>query len=177
MITAKFKTWGVLTIILGVLLCLFIIVIVYVLISVYFLNGQIIKRGTLKPYQSLLFVGLFILILFYVCRALILAAMIVNIDSDALTISFRNILTRQYRIYLFKDFDGYIDTLAFNYKTADEYKVIYFVKDKKVEKILTGFYYSNMEELQEAIKPIKYLGFQKNFSALARKTFLNKNII
>jgi len=42
---------------------------------------------------------------------------------------------------------------------------------------MTGFYYANIDELQEAISAIKYLGFQKDFSTIALKALFNKTII
>ncbi len=57
------------------------------------------------------------------------------------------------------------------------YKVLYLLKDKKAEKIITGFYYENIDELHAAISSIKYLGFKKDFSSIARKALFNKPII
>ncbi|HWK08165.1 MAG TPA: hypothetical protein VNS58_31265 [Puia sp.] len=46
--------------------------------------------------------------------------------------------------------------------------------DGKKEKIITGMYYENIDELQAALSSIKYLGFFENLTGKALKALLNE---
>lgn len=143
-----------------------------------FLRGHLTPRGTLPAFGAIIFILSFLILLVAIVYLLKRYAFKVRIDQNEKTIFFKNIITQQTHLYDFSDFDCYLDTLASNLTgTRPYYKVIYLIKNKKAEKIITGFYYSNMEELQQSLYQIKYLGFQKNFSVLARKALLNKPIV
>ena len=87
-------------------------------------------------------------------------ATIITIDTEKNTISFENIFTKNTKTYFFSDFDGYIETVEKNRKTHVQYKVLYLVKDKITNRKIPGFLYSNIEELQEGLKSLNYLGFK-----------------
>ncbi len=110
-------------------------------------------------------------------RSVYLSAMIITIDTDFKTIVFKRVLTRVSKSYTFDDFDCYLDTIATNRKAGETYRVLYLIKNKKIERVITGFYYSNIEEMQAAISDIKYWGFQEKYSFLARQMLLNKKVI
>ncbi len=176
MIYSKFRASVSFKVILSVFLLLILCFVIFCLVSVFFFDGHIVVRGTLPVYGAVIFIILLLFLVFLVINSWIRYTFSIVIDQPNKTISFKNIITRKCRIYIFTDFDGYIDTTAYT-RYEDAYKVIYLIKNKKAEKIITGFYYSNVDELQSAITSIKYLGFDKNFSRLARKTFCNKPII
>jgi uncharacterized protein YpmB len=176
MMTSKFKAYGTFALILSGLLFAGICFFIYTLISVFFLGGHIIPRGTLPPIGAIIFIIVFTFLLIAIFNSWIHYAFNIEIDNDEKTIFFQNIITRQTRLYNFTDFDSYLDTYPVTGK-GGSYKVLYLLKDKKAKKIITGFYYENIDELQEAISSIKYLGFQKNFSSIARKALFNRPII
>ncbi len=100
-------------------------------------------------------------------------ALIITIDTIQNTIAFTNFFTKKTKIYSFKHFDGYVQTVDINSKTLIEYKALYLLKDKKVDRKITGAYYSNIEELQEGLKSLPYLGFQR-FGVVKRLKILFK---
>lgn len=177
MIDSKFKIFGIFGLMLSVFLFIGICFFIYVLVSVVFLGGHIIPRGTLPSFGAVIFIFLFIILLIAIASSLTRYPFAIKIDQNKKTIFFKNVITQQKKLYNFNDFDYYLDTLAYNSKTGESYKVIYLIQNKKAEKIITGFYYSNIDELQEALCPIKYFGFQTKYSILARKAFWNKSII
>ena len=176
MTTSKFKAYGTFALILSGLLFAGICFFIYTLISVFFFGGHILPKGTLPPFGAILFILVFSFFLIAMFNSWTHYAFNIKIDNDDKTIFFQNIITRQIRLYDFADFDSYFDTYPVTGK-GGSYKVLYLIKDKKAEKIITGFYYENIDELQEAISSIKYLGFQKDFSSIARKALFNKLIV
>lgn len=89
------------------------------------------------------------------------AAVIITVDTNQNTIAFTNFFTKKTKIYSFNDFDGYIQSAEFNSKTQAEYKVLCLLKDKIVRNKISASYYSNIEKLQEGLKSLPYLGFQR----------------
>ena len=175
MTTSKFKAYGTFALIMTGLLFLATIFFIYVLISVVFFGGNIVPRGTLPSYGAIIFVALLLLILASIIKSWTTYAYDIEINTDDRTIFFKNIFSRRTTLYNFSDFDGYFDTFVIAPK-VDNYKVVYLIKDNRVEKIMTGFYYSNIDNLQDAISSLKYFGFQKNFCKISRKTLFNKAI-
>jgi len=176
MVKSKFKPFGIFALIVSVPLLLGICFILYALVSVIFFGGHIFPRGTLSQGGALIFILFFTGLSFSLVLSFVKYPFIININKAEQTISFKNVFTQKRSSYLFSDFDCYIDTLVTSLKKED-YKVIYLVKNRKAEKIITGFYYSNMEELQEALSLIKYKGFEKRYTRLYRRTLLGKAII
>ena len=91
-------------------------------------------------------------------------ARVILIDSVNNTISFTNLFTRRQSVFSFDNFDGFVD-MNQSARGGATYKVIYLVRQKKFAKKISSFYYSNLNELQEALTPIKYLGLQ-NFNII-----------
>ncbi len=176
MIVSKLKANGFFALIFSGLLLIGICFAAYVLISVVFLDGHIIPRGTIPPVGAIIFITLLILLLIVIIRSWTLNAFKIKIDTIKKTIHLKNVITQQVRSYNLEDFDGYLDCYAVTYK-GGRYKFLYLVKNKKADKIITGFYYANIDELQEGISSIKYLGFQKAFSKIAIRAFLSRPII
>jgi hypothetical protein len=117
---------------------------------------------------SLIFCGIFVLALPLLIGLLV--EQIVQWDSQPFTRS-----VNRSKLYDFTEFDGYLDTVATS--KAGTYEVVYLIKNQKAERIITGFYFSNIDELRAALSPIKYLGFREDFSRLARKALLRKPLI
>jgi hypothetical protein len=98
-------------------------------------------------------------------------ASIIFIDTLSKTISFKRLFTMQQTIKSFDDFDGFIDT--YQYARGGSYRVIYLVRQKRFVKQISSFYYSNLDELQEALTPMKYLG-EQNFNLIKSVKILFK---
>jgi hypothetical protein len=97
------------------------------------------------------------------------------INSIDETITFTNLLTRQKTIYYFKEIEGYID--MYQSSRSGSYRVLYLVQDNKFVQKISTFIYSNVGEMEGALKPIKYLG-QKDFSFLRSiKILLKLNVL
>ena len=90
-------------------------------------------------------------------------AKIILINTLDNTICFTNLFTRQRTINSFVYFDGYID--MYQSAKGGTYRVIYLVKDRKYIKKISGFYYSNLDELESYLAPLKYMGRQ-NFNLI-----------
>jgi hypothetical protein len=177
MTNSKFSNYGIFTLLFSGFLFVGVCFFIYILISVFFLDGNIIPRGILPSYGAIFFIIVFSFMLVFMLNSWIHYAFKIKIDEEEKTIAFENIITRQTSLYNFADFDGFIDTYPVTGK-GGSYKVLYLIKDKKAEKIITGFYYENIDEMQAAISSIKYLGFRKDFSKVMRRAvFLNKPIL
>lgn len=102
----------------------------------------------------------------------------IKIHSDGIlkTISFKNLFTRRSKVYSFTDFDGYITTTLWH-KQWNENKTLCLIKQGRVVKKIDNFFYSNVDELQEALKEMPYLGFKNMDFANSWKVLFNKPIL
>ncbi len=116
MIVSKLKANGFFALIFSGLLLIGICFTAYVLISVVFLDGHIIPRGTIPPVGSIIFITLLILLLIVIIRSWTLNAFKIKIDTIKKTIHFKNVITQQVRSYNLEDFDVYTDCYAVTYK-------------------------------------------------------------
>ena len=124
----------------------------------YFLSYDIIpKTDRGKNQGTLLLIGLFSFTIFLL-RILIILKLYksVSIDNANKTICFKNILTRQMKLYSMTDFDGYNDSIRNS--TYGSHKEILFVQNNIITCIISSEYNSNYNELLSAIKEINYLG-------------------
>lgn len=175
MVESKFKTSGIISIVFSLFICLVIICMIFILAARVIPGKLIPTKGGVTSYQGVISLAVFGFLLFVFLYSLIRYALIIKIDQQARTISFRNIITFQEKTYDFNEFDSFLDTFA-NSKSG-QYKNIYLIKDRKAAKVISGLYFENIDQLQAALSPIKYLGFQENSSIIARKALFNKPII
>ena len=91
---------------------------------------------------------------------LILSAQVKNItiDTNNKAISFQNIFTRKSKVYLFSDFDGFINTAIPHDNLIYPYNTIGLVKGKRIIRRIDKYYYSNIDELKSGLCEIKNLG-------------------
>ena len=88
------------------------------------------------------------------------SGVIVTIDNLGKTISFKNIFTQKEKVYVFTEFDGYVDT-SWRDGYQGNYDIIYFIKDdKRIEKI-SSYYYSNYKELRAGLDSLTYIGYRE----------------
>lgn len=85
----------------------------------------------------------------------------IEIDALTKTITSTNLFNRNARQYALDSLDGYVDMIQKG-KYGD-YRVIYLVKDKRYILKISAFYYNNMEEMENALHRVKFLG-RKEFS-------------
>jgi hypothetical protein len=147
-------------------------------VGIIFLLSAFLQSRTERQEIVCLSVGLIYILLFG--SQLWRDAKIILIDTFGKTISFTNLFTRQQTFSSFDEFDGFIDT--FQSSRDGTYRVIYLVKDKKFVKKISSFYYSNLDELQDSLVGLKYLGQQnfniiKSFKILFNMPVLNDKVI
>ncbi len=123
--------------------------------------------------------GIWIVFLTIILPAYIIGQMKLNyktiiIDTELKTISFTFFLIRLTKTYRLEYFDGYIDTKVTD--KYDTYKCFYLVKDGKLKYKMSGRFYANINELQDGISSLKYMGSIKYSVPLSLKIALNKSI-
>lgn len=175
MTTSTFKPYGIFSLIFcGVLFLLMLLMIVVLSEQIALWDTRPIRRG-ITPAQAVPFLVIFGFLAWVILFTLFKYAFRVVIDPEARTILFKHLLTQRTKRYDFDDFDSYMDTFAVSKSGA--YKVVYLIRDQKAEKILTGFYFANIDELAAALSTIKYLGFGKDAGRLARRALFGKPLI
>jgi hypothetical protein len=106
-------------------------------------------------------------------------ASFIQIHSDGgilKTISFKKLFTRRTKVYSFQEFDGYITTQVWH-KQWNENKTLCLIKEGRVVTKIDNFFYSNVDELQEALKEMPYLGFKNMGIVNSWKVLFNKPIL
>jgi hypothetical protein len=177
MVNSRFKHYGIFALTTSILLLIGCCFLIYILYAVVFLGSNIVPSGTLPPFGAIVFICFFVVIIIAIIYSMVRYPFFIEINEQKKIVIFKNAITQQRKEYYFGDFDGYLDTFAYNSKGGYQYKVIYLIKDKKAVRIISGFYYGNVDELQNALQPMKYLGFNKNYAILFRRAFLNRPII
>jgi hypothetical protein len=121
-------------------------------IGINFRNGK-----NIEVRELLLFLGL---AFFW---WIVLASLVKNITIDGLTktISFQNLITRNIKVYSFKDFDGYMITGMPHDYTFKQYNTIGLVKNKRILRIIDSYFHSNYDELKLSLNQMDCLGRYK----------------
>ncbi|HTB51339.1 MAG TPA: hypothetical protein VK718_01085 [Ferruginibacter sp.] len=180
MIKSKLSIWGIMFIVMNLFYCFVLVYFIYESISAYLTNVVPGNTETIYAFRIQLILIVILCAAFIVMglNSLIRYSSIATIDKNAKTIIFRNLITQRKKNYKFSDFDGYLDTEASKpHNRSIEYKVIYFIKNEKAKEIISGYYNSNCTDLKIALSSMKYLGFEKNFSKLARRSFFHKTLV
>ncbi len=81
---------------------------------------------------------------------------LVTIDTLQKTITFVQGLTGRKTVYNFNDLDGYISLLK-NPARGKPFSVIYLIKEGKRVQEISGYIYSNVDELEEGLSTLKNL--------------------
>jgi len=134
------------------------------------------------PHPVNIFSGLGVLFFFVVIvlPTYIVAQMKVNykrtvINTTDKTISFKMFLLPITKTYPLSYFDGYIET-----KVSDrynEYKCLYLVKDGRLKYKMSGRFYNNIDDLQQGLAGLKYLGNIDFTTNLSIKIALGKPVL
>ena len=130
----------------------------YAMISVQFFKSDLFK-STLTNGESVIFICVFGFLIFFIIRILIVHPMSITIDTNNQEIVFINIFFATKKTYSFSDFDYYFETVE--YSIGDSSKAIYLVRNETRVRAIRGYYYSNINEMKEALKGISDHGFKK----------------
>jgi hypothetical protein len=130
----------------------------YVLISIHFFKSNLL-HSTLTKEESVIFICLFASLSFFIIKTLIGRPMNVTIDTINKKIVFTNVFFAIKKSYSFSDFDYYFETIE--HSIGDSSTAIYLVKNEKRERAIRGYYYSNTNEMKEALNGISNHGFKK----------------
>ena len=172
MTNSQFKTFGFWLMLIMTLFMTFLLVSAF---SQTFLDFQIIKMHMpttkAKIFQFVLpTIGLLLF-----GSQLWRDANIISIDTFAKTITFQNLFTRKSRLYDFTHFDGFIDMNQSS--KSGTYRVVYLVKEKRYVEKISSFYYANLNDLQAALTPIKYLGYKRYSIFKSIKVLFNGQVL
>ncbi|HEU5053377.1 MAG TPA: hypothetical protein VFT78_09700 [Hanamia sp.] len=85
----------------------------------------------------------------------------ITINTEQNTITFTNYFNKHSETYSLNVFDGYIQTIGFSKNNARQFKVLCLLKDKIIIRKISGAFYTNIDELQEALNSLNNLGFEK----------------
>jgi hypothetical protein len=80
----------------------------------------------------------------------------IQIDTRLMTIQFEHLFTNKKKEYNLNNLDGYYE--VFQPAKGGSYRVLYLSKDGIFVEAISSFIYSNMTELEEGLKPVKFLG-------------------
>lgn len=157
---------------------LFSVIIFLFLGELYYLYSRFINIQKGEIHRDVI-VSLIIILGFILFAALwlIKSATIITIDTSLNTITFTNLFTKNAKTYFLKNFDGYIHTIDVNSKTRTQYKVLFLLKDKIIVRKISGSFYSNIEELQDGLKSLNDLGFEKFGITKKLKMFFKQPVL
>ncbi len=104
-------------------------------------------------------------------------ASIITINTDQNAITFTNYFTKHTKTYSLNVFDGYIQTIGFSKNNARQFKILCLVKDKIIIRKISGAFYINIEELQEALNSLNNFGFEKFGIVKELKIFFKQPVL
>jgi hypothetical protein len=145
----------------------------YAMISVHFFKSNLF-RSTLTKEESVIFICLLGFIIFFIIKILIVHPMNITIDTANQRIVFINVFFAIKKWYSFSDFDYFFETVE--HSIGDSSKAIYLVKNEKLERAIRGYYYSNTNEMKEALKGISDHGFKKLSSLRVLLLYFRKRL-
>ncbi len=100
---------------------------------------------------------------------------LITIDTSNSKIIFTQVITRQNEIYNFNEIEGYVDVIK-KPSRGKSFRVLYLMQNKKIIKKISAFTFSNLDELESGLKPIKYFGRINDSYSLRFKTLFRKDI-
>jgi len=88
------------------------------------------------------------------------SAKIICVNSNDNSISIKNIITRETKIFSYNFLDGYVDGIQY-FGIGLSSNAIYLVKGRKCIAKITSFSCSNYDEIKSGLSGLKYLGNKK----------------
>ncbi len=131
---------------------------------VKFTNDSALLVGIVYPVVGLL--------LFIVLH---LNARITFVNFEDQTIKIKNFFSMKTVLYDYTNLDGYAD--FFVKGIYGSYRVIYFVKDKKMINKISGKFFSNVDQIKDALHDLNYLGNLQLTPGTQLKILLNQPVI
>jgi hypothetical protein len=159
MVKATFKNSSIYKLIFFVLIILFVFMLTLALTASIFFGSKIVKIDNYPIGIAVLNVVFFYTVIIIFIKSLIDSVYTINIDEINKTIFFKSLITFRSKLYSFEEFDSYYDIITSG--RAGEYKEIHLITKVKTERIITGQFYSNLDEIQQALTSIRYNGLQK----------------
>jgi hypothetical protein len=102
-----------------------------------------------------LIVGILFLILSF--SQLIMTSKSIVIDTTNKTIGISHLILRQTKLYGFKEIDGYRDKII-KPARGRPFRVLYLVQNGKIIEEMSGFIYSNIDQIENGLNDLKYIG-------------------
>ena len=130
----------------------------YVLIAIHFFKSALL-RSSLTKGESIVFICVFAFFTFSIIRLLLLHPVNITIETTNQKIVFKHVFLAIRTSYSFSDFDYYFETIE--HSIGDTSKAIYLIKNGKRERVIRRYYYSNVDEMKDALKGISDHGFKE----------------
>lgn len=140
----------------------------------HFFEIEIVKT-TLTNTEFIIVLLVYPLLIFIASAQIKMNSSIIYINSSDSKITFKNYFTRYKRVYLLNEFEGYIDTLVIS--PRGNFRVFYLVCNNKLTHKMSGRIYSNIEEIEQGLNQLKYLGFRKFSLKWSLNVFFNRNVL
>lgn len=137
--------------------------------GVQFINIDYSKPGN-QPIQIVICVSAFLFLLYTLWKN----GRKIYIDTVESTISFKRLLCQK-KTSSFTDLDGYIE--AKQHSKSGSFLVLYLVKGGRCLLIISGAYFSNIDEIKESLQPLTKLGSYSNNFLLDCRVFFGKKMI
>jgi len=127
------------------------------------------------PIVGQFFVYFVLILLICIYGKLLYDANLISIDTKNKTATFVNTFTRRNSKYNYSDFDGKL--IWYEPISGGHARNFYLIQNKKAVKKISGFIYSNQNELEEALVDIKDFGTTKYSYLKSWKVFFGFPII
>jgi hypothetical protein len=157
MVKSKFNFFSIW---LEIVIVCFCSIMLIVIISKYCFDFQIIKIRIGGIGSFVLQVTCFFAVLFFMIFSLSNTVITIQINKFEKTILFKKDISKKIRIFSFRDFDGFSNiTVKHNFGKGNykDYEAIGLIKELSSAETIDSYYYSNFDELREAINNMPYV--------------------
>ncbi|NNV56087.1 hypothetical protein [Limnovirga soli] len=127
------------------------------------------------PIAAQFFLYFVLILLLSIYGKLLYDANLISINTKDKTVTFVNIFTRNSSKYNYSDFDGKL--VWYEPIRGGYVRNFYFIQNKKAVKKISGFIYSNQNDLEEELIDIKDFGTTKYSYLKSWKVFFSIPII
>lgn len=173
MIKSKFSSTGIF-LLWFMTLTLLLMSYLAVAVLLHFFQIEIVKTTLTNP-EFIIVLLVYPLLIFIASEQIKMNSSIIYVNPSGNIITFKNYFTRYKRVYLLNEFEGYIDTLVKS--PRGDFRVLYLVRNNKLTNKMSGRIYSNLEEIEQGLTPLKYLGFRKFSLKWSLNVFFNRTIL
>lgn len=136
--------------------------ILFILIPILFIL-LIVPSSTAKAFMhSALLVSILLIFIVVLIKSMLNKLTQVGIDQTNKSIVFKSLFPQKERTFFFSDLDGYITgriRLLSSGNNRQLIKVVAIVQEKKIVGYFSEIFIENVNELEEGIKQLPYLGY------------------